>query len=302
MPEVTEVRKYADFIKDKFKNKILMKVNILQGRYKKHGPFENYNQLTRNLPLKILDVKTKGKFMYFILEKGFYIFCTLGLRGGWVYLKDKKDINYLFPDLVDYLGNYDIEKYKKVALDHLNIEFITSNGILYFFDHLSFGTLKVVNKKENLDKKLNALAPDIMDLDTKLPIFKEQILKPKNLNKPIGNVLMDQKVISGIGNYLRADILWLSKISPFRKVKDLTDKEIEKLYKNSILLTWGEYDKKYAMEKGLIKKSDKLPDDYKREFFVYFHDTDIYGNPVIREELYEGSQQRFIYWVKKVQK
>jgi formamidopyrimidine-DNA glycosylase len=141
-----------------------------------------------------------------------------------------------------------------------------------------------------------------MDLDTKLPIFKEQILKPKNLNKPIGNVLMDQKVISGIGNYLRADILWLSKISPFRKVKDLTDKEIERLYKNSILLTWGEYDKKYAMEKGLIKKSDKLPDDYKREFFVYFHDTDIYGNPVIREELYEGSQQRFIYWVKKVQK
>jgi len=32
---------------------------------------------------------------------------------------------------------------------------------------------------------------------------------------------MNQKIISGIGNYLCADFLWYSKISAFRKVKDL---------------------------------------------------------------------------------
>jgi formamidopyrimidine-DNA glycosylase len=302
MPEVTEVRKYADFIKKKLKNQTLTKVNILKGRYKKHKPFENYAQLTKNLPLKILDIKTKGKFMYFILEKGFYLFCTLGLRGGWVYLKDSKSVNYIFPDLVDYLGDFEIEKYKKVALNHLNVEFITTNGILYFFDHLSFGTLKVAYKKEDLDKKLASLAPDIMDTETTLQVFKDQILKPKNLNKPIGIVLMDQKIISGIGNYLRADILWLSKISPFRKVKDLTDSELEVIYNNSRLLTWGDYDREYAIKHHLIKRTDKIPKDYKREFFVYFQDEDIYGNPVIKKELYEGSQKRTIYWVKNVQK
>ena len=44
---------------------------------------------------------------------------------------------------------------------------------------------------------------------------------------------MDQKVISGIGNYLRSDILWLSKISPFRKVKGVKKSDLKKLYKYS---------------------------------------------------------------------
>ena len=53
MPEINEVRSYADFIKRKLKNKNITHVNIINGRYKKHGPFENYNYLTKHLPLKI---------------------------------------------------------------------------------------------------------------------------------------------------------------------------------------------------------------------------------------------------------
>jgi hypothetical protein len=34
---------------------------------------------------------------------------------------------------------------------------------------------------------------------------------------------------------------------------------------------------------------------------VYYEDTDIYGNKITKEELYEGSQKRFIYWVKGYQ-
>jgi hypothetical protein len=38
------------------------------------------------------------------------------------------------------------------------------------------------------------------------------------------------------------------------------------------------------------------------DFFVYRKDKDINGEKVIKEELFEGSQKRFIYWVKEVQK
>jgi len=41
MPEINEVRKYADFIKKKIKNNSITNINILNGRYKKHGPFEH---------------------------------------------------------------------------------------------------------------------------------------------------------------------------------------------------------------------------------------------------------------------
>ena len=49
-------------------------------------------------------------------------------------------------------------------------------------------------------------------------------------------------------------------------------------------------------------KSNKLPEDYNRNFFVYGSIYDIYGNKVVKEELYEGSYKRFIYWIPNRQK
>ena len=290
MPEVVEVRKYADFLNKILKNKNIIEINILQGRYKKYGPFERYNQLKDKLPIKVLDIKTKGKFLYFILEDDYYIFSTLGLRGGWTYKLNEK---YQFTTLVN-------NSYKKNALNHLNVEFKIDKGSIYYFDMLSFGTLKIVIGKDQLNKKLNSLAPDIMDIT--LDLFINQITKKNNLEKPIGNVLMNQKVISGIGNYLRSDILWLSHISPFTLVKNIDLIELKKIYKNALLLTWGEYNYEEGLKLKKFNKKDKLPKDYDREFFVYNQKLDIYDNPIIKEELYEGSQKRFIYYVPEIQK
>jgi len=138
-----------------------------------------------------------------------------------------------------------------------------------------------------------------MDETTTIDLFKERLMKKEK--QEIGIALMNQKLISGVGNYLRADILWLSKISPFRKVNKLSDNEFKLIYHNVKVLTWGVYDKKYAIKHKIITKKDKLPSDYKRDFFIYYQDTDIYGNKVTKEELFEGSQKRFIYWVKGYQ-
>lgn len=290
MPEVVEVKKYADFLNKNLKNKYINQINILQGRYKKYGPFPLYDKLIEHLPIKVLDIKTKGKFLYFILENDFYIFSTLGLSGGWTYKLNEK---FKFTSLLK-------NSYRKNALNHLNVEFTTEKGSIYYFDMLSFGTLKVVLGKDQLNKKLNSLAPDIMYAT--FDVFKNQIMKKNNLEKPIGNVLMNQKVIAGIGNYLRSDILWLSSMSPFRLVKNIDLDELKLIYKNALLLTWGEYDYEDGLKLKKFKKTDKLPEYYDRHFYVYKQEVDIYKNPVIKEELYEGSQKRFIYWVKNIQK
>jgi formamidopyrimidine-DNA glycosylase len=172
---------------------------------------------------------------------------------------------------------------------------------LYFYDTLSFGTLKIVDNEKELEKKLNSVGPDIMDNETNFTVFQNAICKLKNKSKVIGIVLLDQKTISGCGNYLRADILWLSKISPFRKVEKLSEEDLKKIFYNAKVLTWGQYDKKKAFNKKILSKKDKLPSDYDRDFFVYNEAEDIYGNKVTKEELYEGSQKRFIYWVKNIQ-
>ena len=338
MPEAVEVRKFADIISTNVLGHNITSINILKGRYHTHNhthkkPFEGYEELVKALPLKIESINTKGKFTYMKLvsnTKIFYLFNTLGLTGGWTLKSNKKSnfakckhCNYMevdsniftFPSILEYITEDRQNNWFKRALNHLNVEFITDykNISFYFYDQLSFGTLKAVESDSGndcpiLDKKLKELGPDLLNEATTFEVFKEQILKKVNQNKPIGNVIVNQKIISGVGNYLRADALWMAKISPFRKVKDIHDSdgkysELELLYKSLIGLIWGDYDYKTGIKKGYIDTSSslKLPKDYERDFFIYRQEHDIYDNIVKKEELYEGSQKRFIYWVENIQ-
>jgi formamidopyrimidine-DNA glycosylase len=304
MPEVVEIRHYADFIHKKCSNKQISTIKILNGRYKKHKPFDGYKMIQNEYPFIIKSINTKGKFLYIIIqsvktEKEYYILTTLGLTGGWTFY-DKEKKKYIFPRLFTYIPTEIQKPYQERSLKHLNIEIkIKGNGNLYFFDTLSFGTFSIIDSKNDLDKKLNTIGPDIMNKETTFQIFEERIRMKKNKKKPIGNVLMNQKVISGIGNYLRADILWCSRISPFRKVEKLSSKELKKIYKMAQALTIGEY---YYGKKKEKLHGIHLPHHYGRYFFVYQEENDIYGNKVVKEELYEGSQKRFIFWVPKIQK
>jgi formamidopyrimidine-DNA glycosylase len=310
MPEINEVRRYADFIYSKIENKMITEINIINGRYKKHGPFEHYTTIKNKLPLKLINIQTKGKLMYMEFEDNFFILVTLGLSGGWCFLdskkKEKKLKDYEFSEVQDDYTNYipdeKMDSYLVNAIKHLNVEFKTNTGSIYFYDTLSFGTLKVVKGIDELNKKLKTLGPDIMDETTNIELFKKQIKKTTNLEKPIGNVLMNQKVISGIGNYLRADVLYLSKVDPFRKVSKLSDNELKDIFNNCKILTWGDYDKEEAIKMKIITKTTKLPGDYDRLFFIYQEEKDIHGHKVHKKELYEGSQKRFIYFVPEIQK
>ncbi len=301
MPEVIEVKLYKDFIQKKFNNKKLKSIEIINGRYKKHGPPDGLKEFDDSLPSKLTFVGSKGKFMYMSFESGQYLGITLGLTGGWFYSssKSKKLVHCLDSTRYQIM---DDDVYMKNALAHINVKFKFESGTLYFYDQLSYGTITVFPNEQTLNVKLKTLGLDIMDMKTTLDMFTNQITKKTNMEKPIGNVIVNQKLISGIGNYLRADCLWLSKISPFRKVKDLTKTEIARIYRNVRKLTWSEYNYDKGIELGIIKKSDKFPFDYDRDFFIYTKETDINNKPVTKEKLYEGSQIRYVYWVKSVQK
>ncbi len=321
MPEVVEIRHYADFIRRHLKNRSIQSVKIRGGRYsfrrkllkadkdrryKKHGAFPGYSTMRRLLPLHVIAVSSKGKMLYITFmsaktKKKYYLICTLGLTGGWVVLKKKK---YIFPQLFHYVPRELREPYRDVSLKHLNIEFTVGSSLkIYFFDMLSFGTMSFVPDDGTLERKLRTIGPDIMDLqEMTFDVFQKQIRKSTNLAKPIGVVLMNQRVISGIGNYLRADVLWLARVSPFRKVRSLSTRELRGIYEGVRRLTWGEYNYSRALKLGIISQSDKLPHHYKRMFFVYMENTDPQGRKVVKEELYEGSQKRFIYWVPGWQK
>jgi formamidopyrimidine-DNA glycosylase len=296
MPEIVEVKIFSDFIYKNVGNTKLLNINILNGRYKTHGPFDHYNKFINMLPLNLLNVKTKGKFMYMSFASNVFIGITLGLSGGYFYKKNNSD-KYVHGYNNEIIGSTIENNYIKKALNHLNVEFQFENGSIFFYDQLSYGTIKIFETVGEIENKLKTLGIDIMEPHTTLQMFIDKITKKTNQNKEIGLVLLNQKIISGIGNYLRADALWLSKISPFRLIKKLSNSELELLFNNIRLLTWSTYDYDEGVKLKIIDKKNKLPVNYKNEFLVYDRKTDILGNIIKKELLGE----RHIYWVENYQ-
>lgn len=303
MPEAIEVKTYSDFITKHVKGKSLQAIEILNGRYRTHGPFNGYRQLVAGLPLQIVGVTSKGKYLYMQLSNGEYLGVTLGLTGGWFW-KEKQATSKIVHGLHRTSSRYNpeiVDYYIRNALKHLNVAFVFDHGTLFFYDQLSFGTVAILDEEGN-NKRLAKIGDDILGDQMTLETFIDAFNDIKNKDRYIGNVLMDQRVISGVGNYLRADALWMSKISPFRRVKDISRDELELVFVNLRKLVWGIYNNRRARIRGHIEAHDKMPMDHGRDFFVYMNDVDIYGHRITKEKLYEGNQVRYIYWAKGYQK
>lgn len=79
--------------------------------------------------------------------------------------------------------------------------------------------------------ELKHLGPEPLSRDFTVKEFSQRILR-----KPLGNiksVLMNQTVISGIGNIYSDEILWASGIHPESKPKNLSSSHIKKMFQNT---------------------------------------------------------------------
>ncbi len=80
---------------------------------------------------------------------------------------------------------------------------------------------------------IKSLGPDGLsnryDKDKVQSILKS---KSKNTDMLIANALLDQQIISGIGNKYKSEILFLNKIYPFKKVVSLSEYELDRLLFN----------------------------------------------------------------------
>lgn len=214
-------------------------------------------------PLNNIKFNCKGKFLYWTFDEDVVFFITLGMTGSF----GKKN-------------------------KHSAIEFNFDNGTIYFNDIRRFGTFKICNKKD-LSKKLSSLGWD--PLKESLPNLFPKIRK--NDYKMIGEFLMEQKVISGIGNYLRAEILYKSNISPFRSIFSLSDNELLNICNNYIEIVNEAYK---AGGATLATYSDLygIAGNFYKQFKVYGQEKDPFGNSVLKSKDKNG---RTIHWVKEIQ-
>jgi formamidopyrimidine-DNA glycosylase len=105
-----------------------------------------------------------------------------------------------------------------------------SGDVLYFNDQRIFGWVRIMDENEMAElpfiQKLGQEPWDISDGEFYSLIHKR--------NRPVKLVMLDQEIISGIGNIYANDGLWEAKIKPQRKAASLTKIESIALRKSLI--------------------------------------------------------------------
>lgn len=288
MPEGVEVKISGELIKPLVQNKYVSRVHFDDNsRYggSNKSTAEGYLEFLDTFrkkeeigyivsPLKIVDVKSKGKFMYWQFDNGWYMFCTFGMTGQWSPNPGKHICMTM--RLYDDKGNF---------------------SRVYFNDPRHFGSIKFVSSEKELKEKLGEFGWDPLQnpLDKWSAWIKSELIKSK---KPIGQVLLDQSIFAGVGNYIRAEALYDAKISPWKLCKNMTAVDVDSLCESIIKVMKESYEHQGAT---LLTYKDAYGNEgkYSSCFKVYGKTKDPLGNSIKSESTPEG---RTIHWCPTIQK
>ncbi len=198
MPELPEVETVKETLKSHVLNKTILDVEIRYDKIVDNIDVLSFKDKLKNN--KIVDLKRKGKYIIFVLSNG-YLISHLRMEGKYFYNsnKDSKHTHMIF-NFVDntYLCYNDVRKF----------------GRFYYFD-----------KSQDIYQinPLNKLGKEPFELENGSYLYQ----KIHPLNKPIKAILLDQSILAGIGNIYADEILFASKISPFKNTCKVTKKECD---------------------------------------------------------------------------
>ncbi len=225
MPEQPEIYIIARQMHEKLAGLSVKNIEAFQPKCLNH-PVEDYKNVL--IDHKIIHVSSQGKWIKVFIENDLKLYINLGMGGEICHYTSSSDL----PEKKQFLINFD-----------------NNEGL--FVSFWWFGYVHLVLKNET-HKMTEMLGPDAFEMSQKE--FRQLFLKRKG---KIKSFLLNQKNISGIGNFYIQEILFDAKLHPDRTIPTLSSNELEKLYhsihktlKQSIDLGSSEYELDYLGKKG----------------------------------------------------
>jgi len=210
MPELPEVETVTSGLNFAIKDLIVKKVHV--NRYDLRIKVSNKIKSVLN-NLKVMEVKRRAKYGIIHFENEYSAIFHLGMSGRIVI--DRK----IFTPLNKH--------------DHIAIEFFKKNNKKFkvrfsFRDPRRFGFFNIYkthsNEYNNLFKRLG---PEPLDDNFSIRDFLNKINKSYS---NIKSILLNQNIISGLGNIYVCEALFLARISPMTKGCNLSFQQIENLH------------------------------------------------------------------------
>ena len=199
MPELPEVLTIKNDLEKEILNKIIKDVEMVSN-YPTKPTFLELKPLLLNK--KVVQVSNIAKLLTIQLEDENILAIHLNMSGRLLYNAS--------------------DPFVKIRIT------FNSNDILNFSSVRMFETFRIMNPQD-LEKYKKQYGKLIIYENLSLQEF---ILNMKKKNTYIKNNLLDQKLVSGIGNIYATDALFLSKINPKQKTHKISDSEYKILFEN----------------------------------------------------------------------
>ena len=206
MPELPEVETVRRGLAPWIVGKKIKKIELV---HKGGNRSSTYAPLSSIEGARVKNVLRRGKFLWFELDRNLALVAHLGMSGQFII--QRRDA--------------DDEKHLRVRIDCGD-----RKREVRFIDQRTFGWVAidqlVHDGDEFIPQSFARIAPDIFDKKFDRTAVISKIQKK---NSAIKRVLLDQSVMSGVGNIYADEALWRAAIHPERISEKLSEQEISTL-------------------------------------------------------------------------
>jgi endonuclease-8 len=272
MPEGPEAHTIARKLNEKLTGKYILSCNVL-------AKPEMLHIADLPMPNKVLNIAAHGKRPIMMLQVGFIV-TFLAMKGRWSFTPGPGMVVEIVFGSVENIGGIAVEE---------PLFSIWYNGLG------PCGHVKYLPTVDHLKSYFRDFGPDMLSSP---PTVEQYINIVKNLvpiSMQLSVFLLEQKYVSGVGNYLRSEIMYRCKLRPSIVMGSLSQQDITLLYNKTKEVMIESY--QYG---GLTMKDYWDPNGVAGVFpiAVYNKTFDGDGYPVIKEKAPDG---RYIFWVQQVQ-
>lgn len=205
MPEIAEVETVRNTLKSMILNKKIVDVNIIYPKIIE-SDIKDFKDIL--IGRKFIDIDRIGKWLMFDLND-YYLLSHLRMEGKYFVKKSTDEI---------------------VKHEHIVISFEDGTDLRYH-DTRKFGRMNLV-KKSDIDK-VEAIKKQGIEANSE-KLTKEYLYeKIHKKNIPIKSLLLDQTIISGLGNIYANEVMFDARINPNKLGKDISLKECDLIVKAS---------------------------------------------------------------------
>ena len=205
MPEIAEVETVRNTLKSMILNKKIVDVNIIYPKIIE-SDINDFKDIL--IGRKFIDIDRIGKWLMFDLND-YYLLSHLRMEGKYFVKKSTDDI---------------------IKHEHIIISFEDGTDLRYH-DTRKFGRMNLV-KKSDIDK-VEAIKKQGIEANSE-KLTKEYLYdKIHKKNIPIKGLLLDQTIISGLGNIYANEVMFDAKVRPSKLGKDISLEDCDLIVKAS---------------------------------------------------------------------